>query len=98
MAVFSSRVRKLAEHDARIGTLPLEVKIIDMSIKLFGILYGRTTDKHRLQLVQHFLNYTKQYKAPNKLSININIMTAFLYGLKVTVPAFGRSIRLGYDS
>jgi hypothetical protein len=86
--VFNHKTRtKPIENDAKIGTLPLEVKLVDMSIKLFGILYSKTTNKHRFQLLQHFSNYIKQTKVSNRLPININIMTALLYGLKGLVES-----------
>ena len=42
------------------GPLPLGVAVIDQSITLFGLVFPRVANKHRLQMLNHFAECIKQ--------------------------------------
>lgn len=64
--------------------LPVEVMAVDAAVTLFGRLFPFiTSQKHRAQLLDHFLTCIKAAKAgPRRQAIQINIFTAFLAALK----------------
>ncbi|XP_075146419.1 HEAT repeat-containing protein 5B isoform X2 [Haematobia irritans] len=65
------------------GPLPLGVAIIDMSINLFGLIFPKVANKHRLQMLDHFAECIKQAKSSRQEAVQMNIYTALLCGLKV---------------
>ena len=70
-----------------LAALPLGVAVIDASIKLFGIMYPKIPNKHRLQIILHFIDYiqkqpTSKSNAASKQALQINIFTAVLGSLK----------------
>jgi len=65
------------------GALPLGVSVIDSSVRLYGKLFPRVSDKHKQQMLQHFKDCIKQAKAARQQAIQINIFTAVLCALKV---------------
>ncbi|XP_073829130.1 HEAT repeat-containing protein 5B isoform X2 [Musca autumnalis] len=65
------------------GPLPLGVAIIDMSITLFGLIFPKVANKHRLQMLDHFGECIKQAKSSRQEAVQMNIYTALLCGLKV---------------
>ncbi|CAF2739470.1 unnamed protein product [Rotaria sp. Silwood2] len=48
--------------------LPLDVAIIDASILLYGTMFVRVPNKHRLNMLQHFIDIIKQSKALKTLA------------------------------
>lgn len=70
------------------AALPLGVSVIDASIQLFGIMYPKVPNKHRLEMLLHFIDCiqrqpTNKANAANKQALQINIFTAVLGALKV---------------
>ena len=64
------------------GPPPLGVSVIDISIQVFGKIFPRAAQKHRLQMLNHFNDCIRTAKT-NKLEVlQINIFTALLSGLK----------------
>ena len=45
------------------GPLPLGVAVIDQSVTLFGLVFPRVANKHRLQMLNHFAECIKQVGA-----------------------------------
>ncbi len=45
------------------GPLPLGVSVVDQSIVVFGIVFPRAAEKHRLQMLEHFAEHIKQHQA-----------------------------------
>uniref|UniRef100_T1IQK7 HEAT repeat-containing protein 5A n=1 Tax=Strigamia maritima TaxID=126957 RepID=T1IQK7_STRMM len=73
--------------------LPLGVVVIDMSVKLFGLIFPRVANKHRYQMLEHFGECIKQTKAARQEAVQINIFTAVLSSLKSlaeTKTSFGQ--------
>uniref|UniRef100_T1H0I8 TOG domain-containing protein n=1 Tax=Megaselia scalaris TaxID=36166 RepID=T1H0I8_MEGSC len=64
------------------GPLPLGVAVIDMSIILFGVIFPRAANKHRVQMLEHFAECIKQAKSVRQEAVQMNIFTAILTGLK----------------
>ena len=64
------------------GAPPLGVAVIDISIRVFGKIFPRAAQKHRLQMLNHFLECIKVAKAAKLEVLQINIFTALLSGLK----------------
>lgn len=64
------------------GPLPLGVAIIDMSIILFGVIFPRAANKHRVQMLEHFGECIKQAKSVRQEAIQLNVFAALLTGLK----------------
>ncbi|TMW51951.1 hypothetical protein DOY81_002941 [Sarcophaga bullata] len=65
------------------GPLPLGVAIIDMSITLFGVIFPKVANKHRLQMLDHFGECIRQAKSSRQEAVQMNVYTALLCGLKV---------------
>ena len=78
------------------GPLPLGVAVIDSSVRLYGMLFPRVSDKHKQQMLLHFKECMRQAKAARQQAIQINIFTAVLCALKVCVclPNFVNIIRV----
>lgn len=64
------------------GPLPLGVAVIDASILLYGAMFIRVPNKHRLSMLQHFIDTIKQSKGPRQDAMQVNIFTAVLIALK----------------
>ncbi|XP_049821749.1 HEAT repeat-containing protein 5B isoform X2 [Aethina tumida] len=65
------------------GPLPLGVAVIDMSVLLFGQIFPRVTNKHRVQMIDHFSECIKHAKSTRQEAVQMNVFTALLSGLKV---------------
>ncbi|CAF0968829.1 unnamed protein product [Rotaria sordida] len=65
------------------GPLPLGVAVIDASILLYGTMFIRVPNKHRLNMLQHFIDIIKQSKGARQEAVQINIFTAVLTALKI---------------
>ncbi|XP_015601934.1 HEAT repeat-containing protein 5B isoform X2 [Cephus cinctus] len=64
------------------GPLPLGVAVIDLSVSLFGQIFPRVANKHRLQMLDHFSECIKHAKSGRQEAIQMNVFTAVLTGLK----------------
>ncbi|XP_048732912.2 HEAT repeat-containing protein 5B-like isoform X5 [Ostrea edulis] len=64
------------------GPLPLGVAVIDSSVRLYGLVFPRVAHKHRLQMLQHFIECIKQAKSVRQQAVQMNIFTAVLCALK----------------
>ncbi|XP_037954233.1 HEAT repeat-containing protein 5B isoform X3 [Teleopsis dalmanni] len=64
------------------GPLPLGVAVIDMSVSLFGLIFPKVANKHRLQMLEHFGECIRQAKSSRQEAVQMNIFTALLSGLK----------------
>ncbi|PNF23582.1 hypothetical protein B7P43_G04947, partial [Cryptotermes secundus] len=64
------------------GPLPLGVAVIDMSVSLFGQIFPRVANKHRLQMLDHFAECIRHAKSSRQEAIQMNVFTAVLSGLK----------------
>ena len=53
-----------------------------MSELLFGQIFPRVTNKHRLQMLEHFSECIKHSKSSRQEAIQMNVFTALLSGLK----------------
>ncbi|XP_050428188.1 HEAT repeat-containing protein 5B isoform X2 [Adelges cooleyi] len=63
--------------------LPLGVTVIDASITLFGLIFPRVANKHRIQMIDHFTDQIKYSKSFRCDAISINIFASLLTGLKI---------------
>nr|XP_055377450.1 HEAT repeat-containing protein 5B isoform X2 [Condylostylus longicornis] len=74
--------RSLPKNEQCPGPLPLGVAVIDMSVILYGLIFPRVANKHRLQMLEHFVECIKQAKSSRQEAVQMNIFTALLSGLK----------------
>lgn len=70
------------QGDSVPGPLPLGVAVIDMSVLLFGQIFPRVANKHRLQMLEHFTECIKHAKSSRQEAVQMNVFTALLSGLK----------------
>lgn len=64
------------------GPLPLGVAVIDITVLLFGQIFPRVTNKHRVQMLDHFAECIKHVRSTRQEAVQINIFTALLSGLR----------------
>lgn len=64
------------------GPLPLGVAVIDTSVSLFGSIFPRVANKHRIQMFDHFAECIKHAKSSRQEAVQMNIFAALLCGLK----------------
>jgi hypothetical protein len=81
-----------SNQTTRLAALPLGVAVIDSSIQLFGVMYPKIPNKHRLQIILHFIDYIQKQpstksNAQSKQALQINIFTAVLGSLKSLAEA-----------
>lgn len=74
--------RPLLKSEQCPGPLPLGVTVIDTSAMLFGSIFSRVSNKHRLQMLDHFGECIKHAKSQRQEAVQMNIFTALLCGLK----------------
>ncbi|KAJ8688360.1 hypothetical protein QAD02_024155 [Eretmocerus hayati] len=74
--------RPMQADESLPGPLPLGVAVIDMSVSLFGQIFPRVANKHRLQMLDHFGECIKHAKSARQEAIQMNVFTAILTGLK----------------
>ncbi|KFB43904.1 AGAP002215-PA-like protein [Anopheles sinensis] len=74
--------RAIAPGEQCPGPLPLGVAVIDMSVTLFGLIFPKVANKHRLQMLEHFGECIKHAKSSRQEAVQMNIFTALLSGLK----------------
>lgn len=70
-----------------LAALPLGVSVIDASIELYGQMYPKVPNKHRLQMLLHFADCiskqaSSKSNAASRQALQINIFTAVLSSLK----------------
>lgn len=56
--------------------------VIDMSVTLFGLIFPRVANKHRIQMFDHFAECIKHAKSSRQEAVQMNIFGALLCGLK----------------
>lgn len=64
------------------GPLPLGVAVIDQSVLLFGQIFPRVANKHRLQVLEHFTECVRHAKASRQEAVQMNVLTALLCALR----------------
>ncbi|EEB14387.1 conserved hypothetical protein [Pediculus humanus corporis] len=74
--------RPLKPEEVIPGPLPLGVAVIDMSVCLFGQIFSRVANKHRLQVLEHFSECIKHAKAARQEAVQMNLFSALLGGLR----------------
>lgn len=74
--------RPLSKTQSYPGPLPLGVAVIDTSVTLFGLIFPRVGNKHRIQIFDHFAECIKQAKSSRQEAVQMNIFAALLSGLK----------------
>ncbi|KAL3290046.1 hypothetical protein HHI36_023417 [Cryptolaemus montrouzieri] len=74
--------RQISQNENIPGPLPLGVAVIDMSVLLFGQIFPRVANKHRLQMIDHFTECIKHAKSTRQEAVQMNVFTALLSGLK----------------
>ncbi|XP_014207871.1 HEAT repeat-containing protein 5B [Copidosoma floridanum] len=74
--------RPIPADESLPGPLPLGVAVIDMSVSLFGQIFPRVANKHRLQMLDHFSECIKHAKSGRQEAVQMNVFTAVLSGLK----------------
>lgn len=62
--------------------MPLGVGVIDSSVTLFGCVFPRVANKHRLQMLEHFTECIKAAKSVRADAVTLNVFAALLSGLK----------------
>lgn len=77
-----SLYRPISKTDSCPGPLPLGVAVIDMSVSLFGLIFPRVANKHRVQMFTHFSECIKHARSSRQEAVQMNIFTALLSGLK----------------
>ncbi|XP_066585201.1 HEAT repeat-containing protein 5B isoform X2 [Prorops nasuta] len=74
--------RPVPQDETIPGPLPLGVAVIDLSVSLFGQIFPRVANKHKLQMLDHFGECIKHTKSGRQEAIQMNVFTAVLSGLK----------------
>lgn len=69
-------------NDKEGGPFPLGVTVIDASCQLFGHVFSCVSNKHRLQMLNHFTECIKHAKSTRQEAIQINVLAALLASLK----------------
>lgn len=67
--------------------------MIDQSVALFGQIFPRVANKHRLQMLDHFSECLKHAKSVRQEAVQMNVFTAVLSGLRglaETKSSFGQ--------
>lgn len=62
--------------------MPLGISVIDASVTLFGLIFPRVANKHRIQMIDHFNDQIKYSKSCRCDAISTNIFASLLAGLK----------------
>ncbi|KAK4872023.1 hypothetical protein RN001_016147 [Aquatica leii] len=74
--------RPISRNETTPGPLPLGVAVIDLSVALFGQIFPKVANKHRLQMLEHFIECIKHAKSSRQEAVQMNVFTALLSGLK----------------
>ncbi|XP_039759726.1 HEAT repeat-containing protein 5B isoform X1 [Pararge aegeria] len=79
------------------GAQPLGVAVIDASVALFPLIFSRAANKHRQQMLEHFVECIKMSKGSRQEAIQINVYTALLLALR-TLAEQKSSLGAGQDA
>nr|CAH7763089.1 unnamed protein product [Callosobruchus chinensis] len=74
--------RQMQPEETITGPLPLGVSVIDIAVLLFGQIFPRVTNKHRVQMLDHFAECIKHVRSTRQEAVQMNVFTALLVGLK----------------
>ncbi|RZF46525.1 hypothetical protein LSTR_LSTR014514 [Laodelphax striatellus] len=74
--------RPVPMGEAMPGPLPLGVAVIDASVSLFGAMFARVSNKHRLQMLGHFADCIRAAKSCRADAVALNVFAALLAGMK----------------
>uniref|UniRef100_A0A8D8UIW2 HEAT repeat-containing protein 5A n=1 Tax=Cacopsylla melanoneura TaxID=428564 RepID=A0A8D8UIW2_9HEMI len=74
--------RALPEGDTIPGPLPLGIAVVDASVILFGFLFPKISNKHRLKILDCFADYIKHAKSARADAVTTNVFAALLCSLK----------------
>jgi len=64
------------------GPLPLGVAVIDAAVQLFGQLFPRISQRHRVQTLEHFAECVKAARSSRQEAVQLNAFAALLCGLR----------------
>ncbi|XP_041982599.1 HEAT repeat-containing protein 5B isoform X2 [Aricia agestis] len=64
------------------GAQPLGVAVIDAAVALFPQVFSRAANKHRQQMLEHFVECVKMSKGARQEAVQINVYTALLLALR----------------
>ncbi|XP_026315356.1 HEAT repeat-containing protein 5B isoform X2 [Hyposmocoma kahamanoa] len=65
------------------GAQPLGVAVIDSAVSLFPQIFARAANKHRQQMLEHFVECIKMAKGQRQEAIQVNVFTALLLALRM---------------
>ncbi|KAI5731689.1 hypothetical protein M8J77_014389 [Diaphorina citri] len=74
--------RALPEGETIPGPLPLGIAVVDASVVLFGSLFPKISNKHRLKILDCFSDYIKHAKSARADAVTTNVFAALLCSLK----------------
>ncbi|XP_033164377.1 HEAT repeat-containing protein 5B isoform X2 [Drosophila mauritiana] len=77
-----SNIQQISKAQQCPGPLPLGVAVIDMAVTLYGTIFPKVANKHRLQMLEHFTECIRQAKSSRQEAVQMNIFTALLCALK----------------
>lgn len=75
-AMNSQSSRALPEQWTIPTPMPLNVAVVDAAIILFSRVFLHSPDKHRLQVLQHFLDIVKLTKGSRQETVQLNVLAA----------------------
>lgn len=79
---FCCLYRALPEGETVPGPLPLGIAVVDASAILFGSLFPKISNKHRLKILDCFSDYIKHAKSARADAVTTNVFAALLCSLK----------------
>ncbi|KRX92301.1 HEAT repeat-containing protein 5B, partial [Trichinella pseudospiralis] len=62
--------------------LPLSTALVDASVMLFGHVFPYVQSKHRVQMMEHFVDCIKQLKGAKQATVQGNVVLALIWSLK----------------
>lgn len=74
--------RTLPEGETIPGPLPLGIAVVDAAAILFGSLFPKISNKHRLKILDCFSDYIKHAKSARADALTTNVFAALLCSLK----------------
>lgn len=74
--------RPLTECETIPGPLPLGIAVVDAAAILFGSLFPKISNKHRLKIIDCFSDYIKHAKSARAEALTTNVFAALLCSLK----------------
>ncbi|NWW17254.1 HTR5A protein, partial [Falcunculus frontatus] len=73
---------KFAKEDSVPKPLPPALSVISAATRLFGVIFSRITESHRLQVLEQLLNSIKQTKGSRQQIVQLHVVSAFSTSLK----------------